>query len=208
MARNSSLLQTMKTLLLELKTSIIATIVLAIVCSGLYPLVIWGIGQVIFPFQANGSLIEAKDGTVVGSALLAQGFSGEKYFHPRPSAAGTGYDPTASGGSSLGPTSQKLIEQIKQNVEGYRKENGLADNVQIPADAVTNSGSGLDPHISLENALLQAPRVAKARNLDVAVVKKAIQEATENSFLRIGGEPGVNVLKLNLALDNLPPASS
>lgn len=204
-----SLLQTMKTLLLELKTSIIATIVLAIICSGLYPLVIWGIGQVIFPFQANGSLIEAKDGTVVGSALLAQGFSGEKYFHPRPSAAGTGYDPTASGGSSLGPTSQKLIDQIKQNLEGYRKENGLADNVQIPADAVTNSGSGLDPHISLENALLQAPRVAKARNLDIAAVKKAIQDATENSFLRIGGEPGVNVLKLNLALDNLPaPASS
>jgi K+-transporting ATPase ATPase C chain len=163
---------------------------------------------VIFPFQANGSLIEAKDGTIVGSALLAQGFSGEKYFHPRPSAAGTGYDPTASGGSSLGPTSQKLIDQIKQNVEGYRKENGLANNVPVPADAVTNSGSGLDPHISAENAQLQAPRVAKARNLDVAVVKKAIQGATENSFLRIGGEPGVNVLKLNLALDNLPSAAS
>src|SRR6202008_2671816 len=164
----------MKTLLLELKTSIIATIVLAVICSGLYPLVIWGIGQVVFPYQANGSLVEAKDGTVVGSALLAQGFSGEKYFHPRPSSAGTGYDPTSSSASSLGPTSQKLIDQIKQNVEGYRKENGVADNVQIPADAVTNSGSGLDPHISLENAVLQAPRVAKARNLDVAVVKKAI----------------------------------
>ena len=198
----------MKTLLLDLKTAIIATIVLVIICSGLYPLVIWGIGQVIFPFQANGSLIEAKDGTIVGSALLAQGFSGEKYFHPRPSSAGTGYDPTASGGSSLGPTSQKLIDQIKQNVEGYRKENGLADNVLVPADAVTNSGSGLDPHISAENAQLQAPRVAKARNLDLAVVKKAIQGVTEHSFLRIGGEPGVNVLKLNLALDNLPSAAS
>ena len=203
-----SLPQTMKTLLLDIKTSIIATIVLAIICSGLYPVVIWALGQVIFPYQANGSLIEAKDGTVQGSALLAQGFSGEKYFHPRPSAAGTGYDPTASGGSSLGPTSQKLIEQIKQNVESYRKDNGLADNVLVPADAVTNSGSGLDPHISLENALLQAPRVAKARNIDLAEVKKAIQDATENSFLRIGGEPGVNVLKLNLALDNLPAASS
>jgi K+-transporting ATPase ATPase C chain len=203
-----SLPQTMKTLLLDIKTSIIATIVLAIICSGLYPVVIWALGQVIFPYQANGSLIEAKDGTVQGSALLAQGFSGEKYFHPRPSAAGTGYDPTASGGSSLGPTSQKLIDQIKQNVESYRKDNGLADNVLVPADAVTNSGSGLDPHISLENALLQAPRVAKARNIDLAVAKKAIQDATENSFLRIGGEPGVNVLKLNLALDNLPAASS
>src|ERR1700756_1415431 len=129
----------MKTLLLELKTSIIATIVLAIICSGLYPLIIWGIGQVVFPYQANGSLIEAKDGTVVGSSLLAQGFSGEKYFHPRPSAAGTGYDPTASGGSGLGPTSQKLIDGINQSVEAYRKENGLADNILIPADAVTNS---------------------------------------------------------------------
>jgi potassium-transporting ATPase KdpC subunit len=198
----------MKTLLLDIKTSIVATIVLAVICSGLYPLVIWAISQVIFPYQANGSLVEAKDGTIVGSALLAQGFSGEKYFHPRPSAAGTGYDPTSSGGSSLGPTSQKLIDQIKQNVADYRKDNGLADNVLVPADAVTNSGSGLDPHISLENALLQAPRVAKARNLDIAVVKKAIQDANEHSFLRIGGEPGINVLKLNLALDNLPAATS
>ena len=198
----------MKTLLLDIKTSIIATIVLAVICSGLYPVVIWALGQVIFPFQANGSLIEAKDGTVVGSALLAQGFSGEKYFHPRPSAAGTGYDPTASGGSNLGPTSQKLIDGIKDNVEAYRKENGLADNILIPADAVTASGSGLDPHISAENALLQAPRVAKARGLDIAVVRKAIDAATEYSFLRIGGEPGVNVLKLNLALDSQPAASS
>jgi potassium-transporting ATPase KdpC subunit len=198
----------MKTLLLDIKTAIIATIVLAIICSGLYPVVIWALGQVIFPFQANGSLVEAKDGTVVGSALIAQGFSGEKYFHPRPSAAGTGYDPTASGGSNLGPTSQKLIDQIKQNVEAYRKENGLADNILIPADAVTASGSGLDPQISVENASLQAPRVAKARGLDVAVVRKAIQTATEHTFLRLGGEPGVNVLKLNLALDSQPSASS
>ena len=198
----------MKTLLSDLKTSIIATIVLAVVCSGLYPVIIWALGQVLFPYQANGSLIEAKDGTIVGSALLAQGFSGEKYFQPRPSAAGTGYDPTSSSGSNLGPTSQKLIDGIKQNVEAYRKENGLADNVKVPADAVTASGSGLDPHISLENALLQAPRVAKARGLDPAVVRKAIDAATENNFIRIGGEPGVNVLKLNLALDNLPAAAS
>jgi K+-transporting ATPase ATPase C chain len=101
-----------------------------------------------------------------------------------------------------------LIDGIKQNVESYRKENGLADNILVPADAVTASGSGLDPHISVENALLQAPRVAKARGLDVAVVRKAIEAATEYTFLRIGGEPGVNVLKLNLALDSQPSASS
>ena len=198
----------MKTLLSDIKTSIIATIVLAIICSGLYPVVIWALGQVIFPYQANGSLIESKDGTLVGSALLAQGFSGEKYFHPRPSSASTGYDPTASSGSNYGPTSQKLIDQIKQNLETYRKENSLADNVLVPADAVTASGSGLDPHITLENALLQAARVAKARGLDPAVLRKAIDGATEHSFLRIGGEPGVNVLKLNLALDTLPVAAS
>src|ERR1700741_4135018 len=131
----------MKTLLLELKTSIIATIVLAIICSGLYPLVIWGIGQVIFPFQANGSLIEAKDGTIVGSALLAQGFTGEKYFHPRPSAAGTGYDAASSSGTNLGPTSQKLADNIKAAVAAYRAENHLADGAPVPADAVTSSAS-------------------------------------------------------------------
>jgi len=192
----------MKTLLSEIKTSIVATIVFGIICSGIYPLVIWGFGQVLFPYRANGSLIEAKDGTLIGSALIAQGFSGEKYFHPRPSAAGNGYDPTSSGGSNLGPTSQKLVDQVKQNVEAYRKENGLANDTSVPADAVTASGSGLDPHISLENALLQLPRVAKARNLDPAVVRKAIDAAIDHTFLGLGGEAGVNVLKLNIALDN------
>jgi potassium-transporting ATPase KdpC subunit len=195
----------MKTLLSELKTSIIATIVLAIICSGLYPLVIWGIGQVLFPYQANGSLVEATDGTIMGSALLAQGFSGAKYFHPRPSAAGTGYDPTSSGGSNLGPTSQKLIDQVKQNVGVYRKENDLANGTKVPADAVTASGSGLDPHISLENALLQLPRVAKARNMNQVAVRKAIDVAIDHAFLGLGGEAGVNVLKLNMALDGQTP---
>ena len=197
----------MKTLLLEIKTSIIATIFLAIICSGLYPLVIWAIGQVVFPYQANGSLVEAKDGTIIGSTLLAQGFSGDKYFQPRPSAAGTGYDPTSSGGSNLGPTSQKLIDQIKQNVDAYRKENSVPANVPIPADAVTNSGSGLDPHITVENALLQLARVAKARGLEQDVVRKAVEAAVDHTFLKLGGEPGVNVLKLNLALDALGSGS-
>src|SRR5580693_10235649 len=114
----------MKTFLKELWTSIVATIVLCVVVSGIYPVVIWGIGQVLFPHQANGSLVE-NNGQVVGPELLAQGFSGAKYFHPRPSNAGTGYDGSSSGGSNLGPTSQKLIDQIKGNVETYRKENGL-----------------------------------------------------------------------------------
>src|ERR1700722_618396 len=141
----------MKTFLKELWTSVAATVVLCVVVSGLYPVLIWGVGQVLFPHQANGSLVE-NNGQIVGSELLAQGFSGAKYFHPRPSDAGTGYDPTSSGGSNLGPTSQKLMDGIKANVAQYRQENGLSDGALVPADAVTASGSGLDPHISLQNA--------------------------------------------------------
>jgi K+-transporting ATPase ATPase C chain len=194
----------MKTFLKELWTSIVATIVLCVVVSGIYPVVIWGIGQVLFPHQANGSLVE-NNGQIVGSELLAQGFSGAKYFHPRPSDAGTGYDPTSSGGSNLGPTSQKLMDGIKANVAQYRQENGLAAEALVHADAVTASGSGLDPQISLQNAQLQVPRVAKERNLSEDVVRGEIAKATDNALLGIGGESGVNVLKLNLALDALAP---
>src|ERR1700731_804888 len=146
----------MKTFLRELWTSKMATVVLCVVVSGVYPVLIWGVGQVLFPHQANGSLVENK-GQVVGSELLAQGFSGAKYFHPRPSAAGTGYDPLNSGGSNLGPTSQKLIDGIKANAAQYRQGKGLSPEEDVPADAVTASGSGLDPHISLKNAQLQIP---------------------------------------------------
>src|ERR1700738_2712045 len=146
----------MKTFLKELWTSIAATVVLCLVVSGLYPVMIWGVGQLLFPHQANGSLIE-NNGQIVGSELLAQGFSGPRYFHPRPSAAGTGYDATSSGGSNLGPTSQKLIDGIKANVAQYRQENGLPGGAVVPADAVTASGSGVDPHISLPNAPRQGP---------------------------------------------------
>ena len=154
-----------------------------------------------FRDKANGSLIVDKDGTVRGSALIGQNFTDGKYFHPRPSAAGNGYDAANSGGSNLGPTSQKLNDAIKDRIAAYRKENGLPESEPVPADAVTASGSGLDPHISLRNAELQLARVAKARHLDEAKVRELIARNTGQPDLGILGEPGVNVLKLNLALD-------
>lgn len=193
----------MKDLFAEIRGAVMATLVLAVVCCGLYPLIVWGVAQAAFPVQANGSLITDAKGTVVGSKLLAQGFTAEKYFHPRPSAAGNGYDAANSSGSNLGPTSQKLADAIKERVEAYRKENGLKDTDAVPADAVTASGSGLDPHISLRNAELQAPRVAKARNLSVDKLREFISANTDAPDFGILGEPGVNVLKLNLALDSL-----
>ena len=183
--------------------SVLATLALLIILCGVYPLVVWGIAQVAFPSQANGSLVEVK-GKIVGSGLLAQNFSGAQYFHPRPSAAGdTGYDGTSSGGSNLGPLSQKLSDQVKERVEKYRTENNLPAGTLVPADAVTASGSGLDPHISLRNAELQAARVAQARKLSADKVKSLMQEYTEGPDLGFLGEPGVNVLRLNLALDAL-----
>ncbi len=191
----------MKDLFSEIRGAIMATLVLAVVCCGIYPVVVWGIAQAAFPDKANGSLITDAKGNVVGSKLLGQGFTGEKYFHPRPSAAGNGYDAANSSGSNLGPTSQKLADAIKERVEGYRKENGLKDTDAVPADAVTASGSGLDPHISLRNATLQAPRVAKARNLSVDRVNALIRAHTDKADFGLLGDPGVNVLRLNLALD-------
>ena len=192
----------MKIFLKELWTSIVATVLLCLIVSGVYPVVIWGLGQGLFSHQANGSLVE-RNGQIVGSELLAQGFSGAKYFHPRPSAAGTGYDPLNSGGSNLGPTSQKLIDGIKANLAQYRQENGLAADAAVPEDAVTASGSGLDPHISIKNARLQVPRVAKERGLSADVVNSQVDKAIDRAFLGIGGESGVNVLKLNVALDGI-----
>jgi len=192
----------MKIFLKELWTSVMATVVLSIIVSGVYPVVIWGLGQGLFRHQANGSLIE-RNGQIIGCELLAQGFSGAKYFHPRPSAAGTGYDPLNSGGSNYGPTSQKLIDGIKANLAQYRQENGLAADAAVPVDAVTASGSGLDPHISIKNARLQVPRVAKERGLSADVVNSQVDKAIDRAFLGIGGESGVNVLKLNVALDGI-----
>jgi K+-transporting ATPase ATPase C chain len=262
----------------HIKTSIIATIVLAVIVCGVYPVVVWGLAQVLFHDKANGSLITDKDGKLIGSRLLGQSFSDAKYFHPRPSAAGSGYDPTASGGSNLGPTSKKLIngttkpttqpnpkgsdpipgpdtvdyDGIKLRIVNYCEENAIPyDLVQqkkdehgsvleskvvpqnsfktakgeydqvklvnafnddtntliikpsrpIPADAVTASGSGLDPHISVENAKLQSKRVADARKIGVEAVEKLIADNTDGRDLAILGEPAVHAVRLNLALD-------
>jgi len=192
----------MNTFVKETLIALRATLVFAVLLGGVFPLVIFGAGQLFFPGQANGSLIEGNDRRILGSQLLGQNFTGAKYFHPRPSAAGAhGYDAASSGGSNLGPTSRKLIDLVKQRAASYRTENGLAESTFIPGDAVTASGSGLDPHISPRNAELQAARVAQERGIDLAVVKAAIAKATDSRALGIFGEPGVNVLKLNLALD-------
>jgi potassium-transporting ATPase KdpC subunit len=193
----------MKTLLSEMRGAVMSTLVLAVVCCGIYPLVVFGIGQAAFRARANGSLIVGPDGTIRGSTLLGQPFAGEKYFHPRPSAAGNGYDAANSSGSNLGPTSKKLRDAVKERIAAYRAENSLPETEPVPADAVTASGSGLDPHISLRNAELQAPRVARARNLSVETVLERVRQYTDRPSLGFLGEPGINILKLNLAMDSL-----
>lgn len=191
----------MKTLVAEMKTSVIATLLLVAVLCGLYPTIVWVLGSALFPEKANGSLVVDSSGAVRGSALLGQGFIGEKYFHPRPSSAGAGYDAANSSGSNLGPTSQKLADTLKADIAAYRTLNGLAPDTPVPADAVTRSASGLDPHISRANAELQLARVARARGLPVERVRALIVEHTEGRSLGVLGEPGVHVLRLNLALD-------
>ena len=195
----------MKTFLTEIKTSLLLTLVFAVLLCGAYPVAVWAGAQALFADQANGSLITDKDGTVRGSRLLAQNFSSEKYFQPRPSAAGTGYDAANSSGTNLGPTSQKLNDSIKAAVAAYRTTNGLAADAAVPADAVTSSGSGLDPHISVANAQLQSARVAKARNFPPEKITPLVAAHTAGRDWGIFGEPIVNVLELNRALDQLVP---
>jgi potassium-transporting ATPase KdpC subunit len=193
----------MKGFLAQLRGAFMVTLIFAVVCCGVYPFIVFGIAQVVFPQKANGSLIVDSAGIVRGSSLIGQQFTAEKYFHSRPSAAGNGYDASNSGGSNLGPTSRKLADAIRQNVADYRTQNGLATNAPVPADAVTASGSGLDPHISVRNAGLQAPRVAKARNLPMEKVLELVRANTKPADFGFLGEPRVNVLELNLALDAL-----
>ena len=193
----------MKAFFCEIRGAVMSTLVLAVICCGLYPLIVFGISQALFHDKANGSLIVDQNGVVRGSKLLAQGFTADKYFHPRPSAAGNGYDAANSSGSNLGPTSQKLNDAIKDRIAAYRAENGLKETDPVPADAVTASGSGLDPHLSLQNAQLQTARVAKARGLSEDKVRELVEQNTDGRDLGVLGESGVNVLRLNLALDQL-----
>jgi K+-transporting ATPase ATPase C chain len=183
-----------------LRIKLFMTILLGVI----YPLAITGICQVFFPHQANGSLVTA-GGKVIGSELIGQNFTKPEYFQPRPSAAGSdGYDPTSSGGSNYGPTNQKLIDRVKASVEKFRKENPDYQG-PIPADLLTASASGLDPHLSPDSARAQAPRVAKARGVAVERVNQLMAQFTERPDLGILGEPRVNVLKLNLELDRTIP---
>jgi K+-transporting ATPase ATPase C chain len=188
-------------ILKELRISAVVTLVLLVVCCGVYPLVVLGAGQLFFPHQANGSLVLDGNGKPIASTLLGQAFTADKYFAPRPSAAGAGYDSTSSGGSNYGATSQALHDAVKQRVADYRKANDLPDTQLVPADAVMASGSGLDPHISIKNALLQLPRVAKARSMREDDLRKMVGQCTDGRDFGILGEPGVNVIKLNLTLD-------
>jgi K+-transporting ATPase ATPase C chain len=197
---------------------------MTVVFGFIFPAAVTAVAQIAFKHQARGSLIE-REGKVIGSALIGQSFSSPRYFHPRPSAAGSGYDASNSGGTNLGPTSDKLINGIHKklpngkddpgNFDGikdlaatYRKENGLPSDAPVPAEAVTRSASGLDPHISPANAELQLPRVARARGLSEERVRRLLAENTEGRQFGVLGEPRVNVLNLNLALDRATPGGS
>jgi K+-transporting ATPase ATPase C chain len=187
----------------ELKPAILITIVLTILTGILYPLAVTGAAQALFHKQANGSLIE-RNGQVIGSELIGQNFTKPEYFHPRPSAAGNGYDAANSGGSNLGPTNPALADRLTKDAAQFRKDNPDFTGA-IPADAITTSASGLDPDITPANALAQTSRVAKARGASLESVQSLVQASTQSRDLGVLGEPRVNVLKLNMALDQAYP---
>ncbi|HLJ23166.1 MAG TPA: potassium-transporting ATPase subunit KdpC [Candidatus Acidoferrales bacterium] len=182
-------------------TSILMTIVTTVLLGLVYPFVVTGLAQLLFPRQANGSLITA-DGKIVGSHLIGQPFSSPGYFHSRPSAAGTGYDAGNSGGSNLGPTNKMLVDRMTGDAQKAQAEN---PGVPVPMDLITTSGSGLDPHISPEAAAFQVPRIARERNISEADVQTLVANHTEGRQLGFLGEPRVNVLELNLDLDATHP---
>jgi potassium-transporting ATPase KdpC subunit len=186
----------------EIITSIKAFIGFSILLGLVYPLGITTIAQITMPYQANGSLIK-ENGKIIGATLIGQKFDSPKYFQSRSSAAGKGYDATNSGGTNLGPTSKKLMTQSEEKIKEVRLNNNLSNSQKIPADMVLASASGLDPHISLENAYLQIPRIAKIRGLSKEKIKELVHKNTDPDFVGIWGQNGVNVLKLNIALDKL-----
>jgi potassium-transporting ATPase KdpC subunit len=192
----------------QLLTGLLMTITFLVLVGLLYPLAITGVSQAFFSRQANGSFVD-RGGKVVGSSLIGQSFTDAdgtpiaRYFQPRPSAAGKGYDAMASGGSNLGPSNKELLDSVAQRVQAYRAFNGLGPHTRVPVDAVTASASGLDPHISVANARLQAHRVARARNLPLTRVLALVAAHTQERQLGFLGEKTVNVLELNLALDRL-----
>lgn len=188
----------------EFRPLVGVTVVLFVLTAVAYPLVVTGIAQIVFNREANGGILEV-DGEAAGSSLIGQQFTSPYYFHGRPSAAGEGYDASASGGSNLGPTSAELLTSIEERVRAFRAENGLATDAEVPADAVTASGSGLDPHVSPATVRLQVARVAAARGADEQAVRELVEEFVEDPFLGIIGEPRVNVLKLNIELDKRFP---
>ncbi len=192
-------------MLRHLRPALLSVLVWMVVTGIAFPLAITGIAQALFPFQANGGLIH-RQGHVVGAHLIGQAFASPRYFHPRPSAAGAGYDASSSGGTNEGPTSAKLVHELTDLAAAYRAENGLAPDAILPADAATRSASGLDPEISPANADLQVARVARARGLPASAVRALVAKSTEGRQLGFLGEPRVHVLELNLALDAAHPA--
>ena len=187
----------------QIRPAAVLLLLMTLLTGVAYPLAVTGIAQVVFPGRADGSLVE-RDGVVVGSRLIGQSFAGAQWFHPRPSAAGDGYDAMASSASNLGPTNATLLTEVRRRAAAYRRENGLTPGAPVPQDAVTSSGSGLDPQISVANARIQAARVARARGLSLADVLGLVAEHTDGRALGFLGEPGVNVLELDLALDGSP----
>ena len=188
----------------QLRPALFGLVLLTLITGAAYPAVILGVGRLFFADQADGSLV-SRGGVVVGSKLIGQAFSRPEYFQPRPSAAGNGYDATQSSGTNLAPSNPKLVDQVRQAAAAYRKLNGLAADAPTPIDAVTSSGSGLDPDISPENAAIQVGRVAKARGASEAVVRQLVAENTRGADLGFIGAPRVPVLQLNLALDRVAP---
>jgi K+-transporting ATPase ATPase C chain len=188
--------------MLQLKRSILVFAGLSIICGLIYPLVITAVSQSVFPRQSNAGIIKKGD-IIIGSRLIGQQFTRPEYFHGRPSATDPPYDAGNSSGSNLAPSSAKLLEQVKARIEQVRQDFGLPANVPVPADLVLASASGLDPHISMEAALLQTPRIARERKIPPSEIEKIVQQNTENPLLGIWGMRRVNVLQLNIALDSI-----